>query len=329
MPSVRPITNEGGAMAQELVTVDNYVRAETARMFENAVLARQGGELGAWLHFRMPVPIDKQDVVRSNRDTLYSATLLDISEGATLTLPDTADRYMSVMVVNEDHYINKVYHEPGTHELTMAEHGTRFVAPFIRIFVDPADPEDVKTVNELQDQVLVEAKASGPYAHPEYDESSRQRVHAAVTALGEGISTVGMFGSPSEVDPVRHLIGTAVGWGGLPTSEAYYILKTEPREVGRFQLSLKDVPVDGFWSMTIYNRDGFMEANPYDSYSANDVTSVADADGSVTLNLAPEGEGLQNHLYIMDGWNFVFRMYRPRPAVLDGTWQLPNIERVG
>jgi hypothetical protein len=35
--------------------------------------------------------------------------------------------------------------------------------------------------------------------------------------------------------------------------------------------------VDAFWSVTIYNRDGCLEANPYDSHSRNSVTSVADS----------------------------------------------------
>jgi hypothetical protein len=48
-----------------------------------------------------------------NRDTLYSILVADISEGATLTVPDSAGRYLSVMIVNQDHYINKVFHDPG------------------------------------------------------------------------------------------------------------------------------------------------------------------------------------------------------------------------
>ena len=316
-------------MAKQSVTADNFVRAETARMFDGAVLARTGGALSTWLHYRAPMPIDQQDVIRMNRDTLYSGCVVDLSKGATLTLPETAGRYLSVMIVNEDHFINKVYHEAGTHELTMEEHGTRFVSPVMRIFVDPTDEADVKAVNELQDAVLIEAGSDGPYTHPEYDEPSRKKVFDAVASLNEGLSTERMFGAKADVDPVRHLVGTAVGWGGLPMTEAFYLIESEPREVGHFQLTLRDVPVDGFWSMTIYNRDGFMESNPYDAYSANNVTSDADVDGSVTLNLAPSNDGLTNHLYIMDGWNFIFRLYQPGPAVLDGSWKLPEIVRVG
>lgn len=37
----------------------------------------------------------------------------DISQGATLSIPDSGDRYLSVMIVNQDHYANKVINELG------------------------------------------------------------------------------------------------------------------------------------------------------------------------------------------------------------------------
>ena len=107
------------------VTVDNFVRAETAFQFDRT-LAISGG-VNKWVHLRQPTPLDQQPVIRMNRDTLYSAALVDISKGATLTIPDTGDRYMSVMVVNEDHYINFVFSHPGTYALTREDFDTPFV----------------------------------------------------------------------------------------------------------------------------------------------------------------------------------------------------------
>lgn len=213
---------------------------------------------------------------------------------------------------------------------TMEQFDTRFVVPVLRTFVDPADPDDIAAVNSLQDEVSVEASTSGSYEHPDYDEASRKETFDALVKLAEGLPDAErMFGKKGDVDPVRHLIGTAFGWGGLPTSEAYYLTRSEPRPVGRYALTLRDVPVDGFWSMTIYNGDGFLEANAHDAYSLNGVTAIADEDGSITLNLAPDRDGLSNYLYVMEGWNFVFRLYQPRPSVLDRTWSLPEISQLG
>ena len=88
------------------VNVENFVRAETDRMFA-ALQARAGG-INAWDHDRAPASLEQQTVIRMNRDTLYSFVIADISGSATLIIPDSGDRYLSVMVVNQDHYINRV-----------------------------------------------------------------------------------------------------------------------------------------------------------------------------------------------------------------------------
>ena len=136
-------------MSEQLVGIDNFVRAETDRMF-TAFVARAGG-VNVFEHNRVPTPIDEQPVIRMNRDTLYSIAVVDISAGATVSIPDGGDRYVSVMVVNQDHYINRVLHEPGVHELTVDEFDTPWVAVAARVLVDPADAGDIAQVNALQD----------------------------------------------------------------------------------------------------------------------------------------------------------------------------------
>jgi hypothetical protein len=98
------------------VNADNFVRAETHRMF--ADIQRAAGGFGVFRHNREPASIDDQTVIRMNRDTLYSFAILDLAEPAWLSLPEADGRYMSAMVVNEDHYINVLLHPPGRHHLT-------------------------------------------------------------------------------------------------------------------------------------------------------------------------------------------------------------------
>src|SRR3989337_682318 len=111
-------------MATE-VSDENFVRAESNRMF--AGIQSAAGGVNQWDHLRAPTAIDKQTVIRMNRDTLYSMAIADLSQGATVTVPDSGERYLSVMVVNQDHFINRIYHEPGTYELTVDEFDTRYV----------------------------------------------------------------------------------------------------------------------------------------------------------------------------------------------------------
>ena len=318
------------AVAQDdkavLVNVDNFARAETSAQFDRG-LAGTGG-LNKWLHIREPTPLDMQSVIRMNRDTLYSSIMVDITEGATLTIPDAGDRYMSVMAVNEDHYVNKVFHGAGSYELTIDEFHTPYLALAVRTLVDASDPDDIAIAKALQDQLKVEANSSRPYTHPKYDAASHQSTFDALIQLSRGVSdTHRTFGKKEDVDPVRHLLGTAWGWGGLPIEEAFY-LNVDPRlVVGAYQITVKDVPVDAFWSITVYGADGFLHENVFNAYSVNSITATPNPDGSITVNFGGDPDGV-NHLPISEGWNYTVRLYLPRLKILDGTWTFPTVQEL-
>ena len=309
-------------MTSMRVNVDNVARAETARMF--AALQHQSDGVNVLHHIRAPAPLDDQPVIRQNRDTLYSSAIVDLSGGATLTLPDAGERYLSVMVVNEDHNINRIQHDAGDHELTVADYDTDHVLIAARILVDPNDPTDVAAVNALQDAMRLAAGSARPYEAPDYDQASLDTTRGALLTLGRGLDRFDRtFGRKEDVDPVRHLLGTASGWGGLPEREAFY-LNVEPRlPVGSYQLEVGDVPVDAFWSISVYNAAGYFEPNDRGVVSINSVTAARNDDGSVTVHF---GDGDQaNTIGIMDGWNYAVRLYRPRPEILDGSWTFPAL----
>ncbi len=307
------------------VNVDNFVRAESDRMLAGMVHAA-GGTVNTWFHFRQPTPLDQQTVIRMNRDTLYSVCVADISEGATLTVPDSAGRYMSVMIVNQDHYINNVFHDPGDHPLTTEEFDTPYVLVAARTLVDPADPDDVAVVNALQDRLRLTAQSSRPFDMPDYDVASLDATRKAVLELAEGISGFDhAFGSKDEVEPVRHLLGTAAGWGGLPEHEAFYVNVSPGLPLGEYTIAVRDVPVDAFWSISMYNADGYFEPNDRHSNSVNSITAAKNDDGSITVSLGGCGDGRPNCLPLTDGWNYIVRLYQPHAEVLDGTWTFPAL----
>jgi hypothetical protein len=117
------------------VTIDNFIRAESDRMF--ASFQRDAGGVNRLMHNREPTPIEHQPVIRMNRDTLYSVAVVDISDGATITVPDGGDRYVSAMVVNQEAFVNRILHEPGEHPLTVEEFDTPWVTVAVRILADP------------------------------------------------------------------------------------------------------------------------------------------------------------------------------------------------
>jgi hypothetical protein len=304
------------------VNVDNFARAETDRMFGDLLMV--AGGINRWHHARLPTPVDGQTVIRMNRDTLYSVAIVDLAGGAVLTLPDAGDRYLSAMVVSEDHYINQLIHDPGDHELTEEVNGTRYVAVAVRTLVDPGDPVDVAAVNALQDRITLGAPSAEPFAAPEYDRASLDATRAALLQLAAGVEGFAdTFGARDAVDPVRHLLGTAAGWGGLPETEAYYVNAAPGLPVGEYDIRIGDVPVDAFWSISMYDDRGFFKQNDQGSYSINDLTAVRDDDGGITVRLGLDASRGPNFLPISDGWNYIVRLYRPRPEVLDGSWSFP------
>ena len=311
------------------VSPDNFIRAETDMYFGN--IAGTGG-LGRFVHFRELSPLDNQLVVRQNRDTLYSPVLFDLEAGpVTVTLPDAGDRFMSMQVITEDHYVPEVIYTAGSHTFTGEDIGTRYVALPLRILVNPNDPADLDAVHALQDAVTVQQDSPGSFEIPDWDPVSQKQVRDALIALFATLpDSKGMFGPEGEVDPVRRLIGAAAAWGGNPEKDALYLTVNPSQNDGTtvHRLTVPDVPVDGFWSVTVYNKDGYFTENPQNAYSLNNIVVAKESDGSVEIQFGGCDGSRANCLPITPGWNHLVRLYRPRAEVLDGSWTFPQAQPV-
>ena len=270
--------------------------------------------------------------MRPNRDTLYSFAVFDFNAGPVIiTLPDAGNRFMSIQVIDEDDHTHAVYYGAGRYRMTREELGTRYGLLGIRILVNPQDPGDMKQVYALQDAIKVEQKSSGKFEVPNFDPISQKRVRDALLVLGTTIPDAKrMFGSRSEVDPVRHLIGSAILWGGLPQKDAIYLNVTPDNNDGAtvFKLNVQEVPVDGFWSITVYNAKGYFELNQYNAYAVNSLTAKKNADGSVAVQFGGCDGQIPNCLPTTPGWNYMVRLFHPRAEVLNGTWKFAEAQRV-
>lgn len=310
------------------VNIDNFIRAATDAEFGRYVSL--AGGVNQFFHFRAPTPVENQPTIRMNRDTLYSMAVVDISEGATLTLPDVGDRYMTAMIVNQDHYINNVFSGGGTYELDMETFDTPYVMVFMRVLVDAADPADVAAVNAIQDGMAVNTGSSKPFITPNYDEETLDALISTTLGLLQfGADSSHAFGPKETVDAVRHFIGTAGGWGGLPETEAMYASIEPGLPVGEYRINVPaDVPVQAFWSINLYNAAGYFEENAQGAYNINSVNGVRNDDGSMTVHLGGCEDDRVNCVPIVDGWNYLVRMYRPDAEVIDGSWTFPKAEAV-
>ncbi|PDS87613.1 carboxylesterase [Rhizobium sp. L18] len=313
------------------VNVSNFARAESDLYFGRVVAQNGLGKLG---HERTPVAVDNQKVIRMNRDTLYSSGVFDLSAGSlTVALPEGADkRFMSMQIVNEDHFTPEVAYG-GTHTYTPDNVGTRYVFVILRTFINPDDPKDVKAAHAVQDNVKVEQSAPGTWEPGNWDKTSLDKARGALLTLGSlgGINEFRRMGAKGEVDPVSHLVTTAQGWGLNPSYAAVYVNGYPKQNDGKtvHRLTMKDVPVDGFWSLSVYNREGYFEKNDLGAYSFNSVTAQRNADDSATIQFGGCEKDAPNCLPITEGWNYTVRLYRPRKEILDGTWKAPEAQPAG
>jgi len=317
------------AFAEE-VTLENLVRAESDTMIR-LNLETFGIEVGELTHLREPVTPSTQTIIRPNQDTLYSAVVLDLSEPATITLPVTDGRFQSMLVISQDHYLFAEA-TPGTYELTEENVGTRFAFILFRTFVDPANTDDLATAHATQDGIALMGGGDGPFETPDWDLDTLKKARDAVNDLASavGFDTSKAFGRKDEVDPIGHLVGAIAGWAGQPAYTAVGIIEAVDENDGKtpYAVTVSDVPVDAFWSITVYNADGYLEPNDLNRNSYNNVTANPNDDGSYTILFGGCDDGRVNCIPITEGWNYVIRLYQPRKEILDGTWTFPTVEAV-
>lgn len=104
-----------------------------------------------------------------------------------------------------------------------------------------------------------------------------------------------------------------------------YLLRFAPGELP---------PVSGFWSVTAYDRDGFLIDNPRNRHALGDRDAlVHDPDGGLTLYLQstePAGDARANWLPIpaQGAFSVTARLYWPDTAVISGAWRMPGIQPV-
>jgi len=307
------------------VTFENYNRAQTDVYFAGVV---KSGGFGKFRHGRELAPPVQQGIVRPNRDTLYSFVIVDLDAGpATITLPDAGKRFMGLQVVNEDQYSRATFYDAGSHTLTQEMIGTRYAIAVVRFLVDYTNKADVEQVHALQDAVQFSQDRTGTFDIPNWDETSLKKVQAALLQLGTTVSdTRRMFGaSEDQVDPVKHLIGSAMLWGGAPEKDSLYLPTTPVRNDGGtvHKLTVGDVPVDGFWSLTVYNKEGYLQPNKDNAYSVNSLTAKKGTDGTTAIQFGGCDGKVQNCLPITPGWNYTVRLFRPRVEIIDGRWLFP------
>ena len=313
------------------LTEENYPTAETQSLFAGAYVKKIAKDtcstgMGVIMHERVTSDPEFKDFARVNYDTLYSWALLDLTSPATITLPETDGRYLSAHVLNEGHWMPFVITEPGSFELTEENSGSRYVLVGFRTQMNMQDPDDIKKANETQDQITLEQAEQGELVFDDlWDQDAilamrkdYQKIHSEKGYLSEEL-----FGKQGEIEPELNNIGVAIGWGGLPKEGAVYLFYTAESEEHQ-TLSLEDVPIgdNAFWSITVYDADGFIASEPF---NVNSSFSKNTDDGNTIINFGGD-PAADNYLPIFPGWNATLRIYAPQEAYFDESWSRAELQ---
>ena len=304
------------------VTPETFIRAETDARFAGTI--KRAGGVNRPGHFRVPTPLDAQIVMRMNRDTIYTPTVVDTSKGATITVPENLpkDRLITILPIDNDHYSpGLIPTTPGTHKIPG---DTKYMMVIVRLQVfNPKDPAELAMLNKLQDQFVIKANSADPMPPFKWDVASLKALEAQYEKDFVSYTTsAGMMGPRGKVnEKIRH-IGAATMWGLNEDKDALYLnyMGGHDAKVG-YKATYQVPENNGFWSITLYGSDGLMKT---ENCIVNSSTAKLNADGTFTVYYgSKEIVGDQpNRLDVTEGWNFLMRVYRPGPSVLDGTYKV-------
>ncbi|NMM48287.1 DUF1214 domain-containing protein [Marinigracilibium pacificum] len=310
---------------KKTVTPENFIRAETDNAFVQMI--NNAGKSNEFFHYRTPTPLDKQTVIRMNRDVLYSGGVFDAREGINITFPEIPDdRYASIYIIDNDHYVQEIIYEPGQYTMNG---NTDFLYIIIRLQVYNADDEnEIKMLNDLQNKFVVESVSAKDFPEFKWDKESLDSLRTVYNEESANYASwEGMMGKRGEVNENTRHIAAAAAWGLLPEEAATYLNYTpEDASASNCFSATYEVPSNtGFWSITVYGEDGYIKS---ENCLLNGSNVKLNNDGTFTVHYGSEENcgDVKNRLDAPEGWNFLLRVYLPGEEVLKGDYEIPEVQ---
>jgi len=313
------------------VAPEDYPTAETSRQL---LISQSRAPVNALNHTRQLTPTNDQPVVRMNRDSYYSFAVVDVSAGASITIPAMPEgTYASVQPVTEDHRIQPMSYGSGTFQLATHQGSHIYVIVRLDSTLSQAD------ANRIQDGMFISAGSAKAFSAEPVNETSFKAAEASIRAKApqmlaeEGANVnVGMFTAPTDqsrgsYSDYKYMMGAALGWGGAQLIDNLYELSPQYPAEGCYQASFQDPRNGAFWSFTVYNEEGFMFD---DLANINSDAATPNQDGTFTVSFGC-GTKAMNNLPILNEsgvFNVLVRHYRPSERVRDEGYRLiPFLEK--
>jgi hypothetical protein len=296
------------------MTAKEFIQAES-RAFLSDFIGRNG--INEWFHFQALANKDDKWVVSPNNDTIYSIVIVNATDGFTLVIPDVGDRFVSIHIIGENHMSPFYLYGGGTYKFTRDQFESDYIGIGIRMGTD-GTPNDVKhIVKDLQPQYKVlNANPADTMIRPDTEKMLKVR-KAMIAEYDKLPDTFGMMvdNTSKVTDWEKFTYVTAGAWGLSPDHTAMYAPYTLAGVKGGkcYTATYPAVPVDEFFSITVYGQDKYLMAD-HDNIVSSNQKAIINNDGSFTvvyggMNCKVKGK---NFLYTPDdNWSFLMRAYKP------------------
>jgi hypothetical protein len=292
------------------VTADNYVQAETDWNF---TAQQKQAAINTWTHDE-PATEDNQTIIRSNVDVVYSLALVDVSEGATLSIPERKNGALQLIhYMDENHLTHGVIYADETVTLTPSDlTGGEYIYILARTRISDS-PEETKAA---QHSMVIKANSANPYVSKGFDsqdvEAFRNRLISEVMSGKVSVDGSKAFGATlKDVEFSDYYYVSAVGWGGLPARHAQYTssVKGQGSAAKCQTITLPKPNLDyengGFFSLTTYNAESWIEG---DNFHIDDERMKDNGDGTMTVDF---NCNTAYSITVSEGSNGTFRLFKP------------------
>ena len=358
--SLVPLMGHLPAVAQERfdATIEAFLADYPLQRTNDFMHERLGGDhtrLNTWfLESGRLVKAGEEPVVRMNNDTFYKGGYSDNRVGpVVLRIQNpTKDRFVSIMINDQrDFNVASIMDADGSYAIVKAgqvapEDATAIEVSddfhFVILRVEVRNEADVDAALAVYSTASIDGPVGGPL--PRTDLLSRYRPEVRTRAMEmmahwfKSIPSVSwVFGRPEErgirVSDLDRAVGLHYAEGG-PVAEhsMYATYSTDATDQvlhgnsGTYVLTTTAPPVDGFWSITVYDseRGGYFHPNPLNRYHINNTSAIPNTDGTYTFVFKQEcTEQDKNCLPVPAGaFDIAGRFYRPRAPLLREEWQL-------
>jgi len=309
-PEAAPESSVSTSTGPIIVDRSNYQEAEVARNFTKWAARGANNKL---MHMTDVTPSGPAPTVRMNRDTLYSAAILDTSTGnASITLSDV-DLYQSVLMVDTDGYARGFVLEPGTH---MIATDTQFVWALVRTGLE----KGIEEARRVQALVTVQGMGGDTYSAPVFDEESLAKLTRILVdeSIAEDDGDLYYGNYPGQVDETRRLRSTAAGFGGMNGTNMYKFVEAVDNNVC-MQSTFPDPNAEEFFSFTLYDTAGYlMDGNTI--INSRDMTANEDGTYTVSINCGDDAINNISAAAEVDTIGYAWRVYGASEEVENRSW---------